>query len=93
MEKRESYCCFNSPLSRMIQEQVRPQLGMPFGDAEHPQCDGIPMERLVEVDWGRVNLDEWLGILQQSGHFPAPGNLTPEALTPVRLSRKPIISQ
>src|SRR5260364_12843 len=27
IEKRESYCCFNSPLSRMIQEQVRPQLG------------------------------------------------------------------
>src|SRR5260363_98333 len=34
IEKRESYCCFNSPLSRMIQEQVRPQLGLPFGDAE-----------------------------------------------------------
>src|SRR5260363_162795 len=41
IEKRESYCCLNSPLSRMIQEQVRPQLGMPFGDAAHPQCDGI----------------------------------------------------
>ncbi len=81
IEKRESYCCFNSPLSRIIQEQVRPQLGMPFGDAEHPQCDGIPMERMEKVDWSQVNLDEWLGILQESGRFPEAGNLTPEALT------------
>ncbi len=81
IEKRESYCCFSSPLSRIIQEQVRPQLGMSFGDAEHPQCDGIPVERMSEVDWAKVNLDEWLGILQSSGHFPEAGNLTPEALT------------
>ncbi|WP_436286825.1 conjugal transfer protein TraN [Xenorhabdus poinarii] len=24
IEKRKAYCCFNSPLSRIIQEQVRP---------------------------------------------------------------------
>lgn len=60
---------------------MRPQLGMSFGEAEHLQCDGIPIERMEEVDWEKVNLDEWLGILQQNGHFPEPGKLTPETLT------------
>jgi conjugal transfer mating pair stabilization protein TraN len=81
VEKREAYCCFNSPLSRLIQEQVRPQLGLTWGEPSAPQCEGIPVERLAEVDWKKVNLDEWLGMLQKNGHYPDPKKLTPEALT------------
>ena len=43
VEKREAYCCFNSPLSRIIQEQVRPQLGMSWGSSEAPQCDAADL--------------------------------------------------
>lgn len=81
VEKRGSYFCFNSPLSRIVQEQVRPQLGLDWGSAKQPQCDGIPIERMGEVDWDKVNLDEWIGLLQQNGHFPNPERLTHEALT------------
>lgn len=81
VEERESYCCFNSPLSRIIQEQVRPQLGLSFGDARAPQCGGIPLDRIADIDWSKVNLDEWLGILQQNGKFPDPASLNLDALT------------
>lgn len=81
VEEREAYCCFNSPLSRIIQEQVRPQLGLNFGDASSPQCGGIPLERIAEIDWSKVNLDEWLGILQQNGKFPDPESINLESLT------------
>ncbi|WP_345842700.1 conjugal transfer mating pair stabilization protein TraN [Shewanella algae] len=81
VEERESYCCFNSPLSRIIQEQVRPQLGLNFGDARAPQCGGIPLDRIADIDWSKVNLDEWLGILQQNGKFPDPTSLNLDALT------------
>lgn len=81
IEKRKSYCCFNSPLSRIIQEQVRPQLGMNFGRPKRPQCGGIPLDRLAEVDWDRVDLDEWLGILQQNGQFPEPEAMTMDSIT------------
>ncbi len=81
IEKREAYCCFNSPLSRIIQEQVRPQLGLSWGSVKQPLCDGIPVDRLIEVNWDKVNLDEWIGLLQQNGHFPNPERLTPDALT------------
>ncbi|MVF24161.1 conjugal transfer mating pair stabilization protein TraN [Methylocaldum sp. BRCS4] len=67
---KESYCCFASPLARILQEQIRPQLGMSFGKKEDPDCSGIPVERLKDVDWSKVNLDEWLAILAATGHLP-----------------------
>ncbi|SHG13859.1 Type-1V conjugative transfer system mating pair stabilisation [Vibrio gazogenes DSM 21264] len=81
IEKREAYCCFNSPLSRIVQEQVRPQLGMSFGSPKNPQCGGIPLDKIAEIDWSKVNLDEWLGILQQNGKFPDPSSVNLESLT------------
>jgi conjugal transfer mating pair stabilization protein TraN len=81
VEKREAYCYFHSLLSRIIQEQVRPQLGLTWREPQTPRCEGIPVERLAEIDWKKVNLDEWLGILQKNGHYPDPKKLTPEALT------------
>jgi len=67
---KESYCCFASPLARILQEQIRPQLGMSFGKKEEPDCSGIPVEKLQYVDWSKVNLDEWLAILAATGHLP-----------------------
>lgn len=81
IEKREAYCCFNSPLSRIIQEQVRPQLGMSFGSPKNPRCGGIPLEEIANIDWSQVNLDEWLGILQQNGKLPNPSELNLDTLT------------
>ncbi len=63
------------------QEQVRPQLGLNFGDARTPQCGGIPLDRIADIDWSKVNLDEWLGILQQNGKLPDPASLNLDALT------------
>ncbi|EOX1519403.1 conjugal transfer mating pair stabilization protein TraN [Vibrio cholerae] len=81
IEERESYCCFNSPLSRIIQEQIRPQLGETFGNPKEPQCGGISLEKVAEIDWSKVNLDEWLGILQQNGKFPDPSSINLDSLT------------
>jgi len=81
IEKRQAYCCFNSPLSRIIQEQIRPQLGKNFGDPKNPQCEGIPLDKIAEIDWSKINLDEWLGILQQNGQFPDPNSINLDSLT------------
>lgn len=81
IEKREAYCCFSSPLSRIIQEQVRPQLGLSFGSPKNPSCGGISMEQIADIDWEKVNLDEWLGILQSTGNWPNPDEIDINALT------------
>lgn len=81
IEEREAYCCFNSPLSRIVQEQVRPQLGKDFGSADNPQCEGIPLADIGKIDWSKIDLTEWLGILQQHGKFPNPQDLNLDKLT------------
>jgi len=81
IEKRQSYCCFNSPLSRIIQEQARPQLGIGWGDKKEPDCRPLTTSQITEIDWDKINLDEWLGILQSNGHWPDSSTLNAEALT------------
>jgi conjugal transfer mating pair stabilization protein TraN len=81
VEKRDSYCCFNTPLARIINEQVRPQLGRDWGEPDAPLCGGLSVTELARVDWSRVNLDEWLSILYETGHFPTLPTLTIDNLT------------
>jgi conjugal transfer mating pair stabilization protein TraN len=68
-------------LSRILNEQIRPQLGRGWGSAKHPDCAGIEVADLARVDWSRVDLDEWLAILTRTGHFPTADTLDLEDLT------------
>ena len=81
IEKRDAYCCFNTPLARILNEQIRPQLGRDWGDPKAPDCQGIDVADFSRVDWNQVNLDEWLAILVQTGHFPTLDRLGIDALT------------
>lgn len=81
VEKRKSYCCFNSPLSRIIQEQARPQLGLSFGSAKNAQCEGLTIEQVGQIDWDQIDLSEWIGILEQTGNWPGMEDLSVERLT------------
>ena len=40
IERRKAYCCFNTPLARILNEQIRPQLGRGWGEADQPDCTG-----------------------------------------------------
>lgn len=79
--RKQSYCCFASPISRILQEQMRPQLGMSWGSAKNPNCQGLAIAEFSKVDWDKVDLSEWLGILIETDMLPQAGNITPEALT------------
>jgi hypothetical protein len=72
--RKESYCCYNSPLARILNEQIKPQLGMDFGTPEKPECSGIKVADLDKVDWNQVNLNEWLGLLALTNHLPTDQN-------------------
>lgn len=82
LERRMSYCCFNSPLSRIIQEQARPQLGMDWGDAESPECRGLSVNDLQRVDWDQVDLSEWIALLTETDLMPdLPSDFSADELT------------
>jgi len=74
-------CCFNSPLSRIIQEQVRPQLGVSWGSPAAPNCQGITTTQLQAVDWSKVDLSEWENMLKTTGNWPVNGSKSMNGMT------------
>jgi len=81
IERRKAYCCFNTPLARILNEQIRPQLGRGWGESDVPDCSGIAVEDFSRVDWEQVSLDEWLAILAETGNYPTLEDLDLEELT------------
>ena len=83
IEKRDSYCCYNSPLARILQEQVRkqPQVNRPYGEADSPDCSGLTAVDLQLVNWDLVDLSEWMGLLMLAGKLPTQKEMTIEGLT------------
>lgn len=74
-------CCFNSPLARIMNKQIRysmkgtkvylypddnPAVAFKTGK-KSADCSGIPMDVFAHVDWKRIDLTEWLMLLQISG--------------------------
>jgi len=71
----QTHCCFSSPFARIINEQLRAQgIGPDWGTATEPNCDGIQISELENVDWDLVDLSEWEAILFEAGLVPDPNN-------------------
>lgn len=67
IEKRKSYCVYNSQVGRIIQEQGREQLGITWGDPETPECRGLTIDEFSQIDFAKLDLSEWIGSLYQAG--------------------------
>ena len=61
IETTESYCCFNSRLARILNEQGRAQLGRGWGGPESPDCSGFTVAQLQGLDFSRMDLSEFYG--------------------------------
>lgn len=59
LETTESYCCFNSKLARIINEQGRPQIGKSWGTGESPNCSGFTPDQFQGLDFSKMDLSEF----------------------------------
>ena len=59
VKKRKSYCCFKGKLSRIIMEQGRTQLGISWGEAKEPNCEGFTVAQFQSLDFSRMDLSEF----------------------------------
>lgn len=68
VQKARSFCCFNSKLARIIQEQGRPQLSSinTFGTPKEPQCRGFTPEEFQNLDFSQIDLQEYIDDLQKN---------------------------
>ncbi|WP_419243515.1 conjugal transfer protein TraN [Photobacterium leiognathi] len=83
IEKRQAYCQFDSPLSRIVMEQVymQPHMGLSWGTAKNPNCQGLAIDQIAKVNWDAVNFDEWIGILVKTGNYHDNQDFNIDALT------------
>jgi conjugal transfer mating pair stabilization protein TraN len=82
IEKQERYCCYHSPLARIMQEQIRKQgVDGGWGSGHHPRCEGLSVSELSQVNWDQVDLSEWLALLTIGGSYPTQRVLTIDGLT------------
>jgi conjugal transfer mating pair stabilization protein TraN len=75
VSRKSSYCCFNSRLARMIQEQGRSQLGLSWGEAEAPQCQGLTEEQFKQIDFSKMDLSEFVDDIANNVQLPDTTNL------------------
>jgi len=72
--KYHSFCCFNSKLGRIIQEQGRPQLSLGWGSPEFADCRGLTPDELTRIDFSAVDFSEFYAdALANAGLVARPG--------------------
>lgn len=59
LTKKDTQCCFNSRLARILHEQGRPQIGRGWGSAQAPDCGGFTIQELGQLDFARMDLSEF----------------------------------
>lgn len=57
VEHQRSYCVFNTKMARILQEEGRLKQLNPnaLGSAEHPQCGGMSVSELQQLDMRQIN--------------------------------------
>ncbi|MEM9762917.1 MAG: conjugal transfer protein TraN, partial [Pseudomonadota bacterium] len=79
--RAKGYCCFSSPLTRIMQEEIRRTNGISWGSAKRPQCHGFTPAEFNALDLTEINLDEWTDILLDTGAMPDGADFDLEGLT------------
>jgi hypothetical protein len=64
LKHHKVYCCFNSILARLIQEQGRVQLGIGWGSAGSPNCRGLTPGEISSLDFSKIDLREYLQYIE-----------------------------
>lgn len=75
IEKTKSYCCYNSRLARIINEQGRAQIGKGWGSAESPNCAGLTQEEFAMIDFSRIDLSEFTSEIMANIKMPDVGSM------------------
>jgi conjugal transfer mating pair stabilization protein TraN len=55
---RHQYCCFQTKLARVIQEQGRAQINKSWGDPSAPNCGGFSIAEFSQLDLSKMDFTE-----------------------------------
>ncbi|ECQ9992024.1 type-F conjugative transfer system mating-pair stabilization protein TraN [Salmonella enterica] len=71
LQKSKVYCVFEGKLARIIQEQGRrDQLGVGFGSGKNPDCRGITIPELQNINFDLINFSDFYSDLMDNQKIP-----------------------
>ncbi|HDR2357192.1 TPA: conjugal transfer protein TraN, partial [Enterobacter roggenkampii] len=71
LEKKRSYCQFDSKLAQIVQQQGRNgQLRIGFGKASKPDCRGITQDELQKINFEALDFSNFYDDLQKNQNIP-----------------------
>lgn len=82
LERKEAHCCYESKLSRILQEQGRPQIGWEWDEPRDEKCAGFTIDQFARLDLSRMDFSEVIS------EFVEAANLPGELDTATELQRK-----
>lgn len=100
-ERKRKYCCYNSPLARIIHEQASLT-----GQSNHPvgydtnegkqtfdlDCPGFTYQEFSTLDFDKIDLSEWLELLIGAGMLPDGTSDSIDAYTDIGLVTRSLAS-
>jgi hypothetical protein len=60
VQEKGTYCCFDSPLAKIIIEAAHVQLNIPWGSANSPNCSGLTPEQFQKLNLDDVDFSNWI---------------------------------
>lgn len=70
LTKRKVYCCFESKLSRILQEQGRTQLNKPWASPRDEQCAGFTIDEFSRLDLSKMDFSEVYAEFTDAARLP-----------------------
>jgi conjugal transfer mating pair stabilization protein TraN len=67
---KDAYCCFGSKLSRILQEQGRPQINKPWGKPKDETCKGFSIEEFQRLDLSKMDFSEVYAEFMDAAKLP-----------------------
>ena len=59
-EWTQGFCCYNSVLSKIINQQGRGQIGKGFGSPQNPDCSGFSIAQLSQLNFASMDFSQFI---------------------------------
>ena len=77
LARKRAYCCFDSKLSRIINEQGRAQIAKSWGSPRRPSCEGFGVPEFQALDLAAMDLSEYYADATETVNPPSEGDALP----------------
>lgn len=68
--KKKAYCCFESKLTRILQEQGRPQIDKPWDKPKDEKCEGFTVDEFSRLDLSQMDFSEIYAEFLEAAKLP-----------------------